>query len=125
MPTFKHDTKFINDFWGASTQRQLNMYKSNPEKLSPHMKKALAPALKEDLRRSQDRLGKLQKLDEKWNYGTRSSETYFHGKTVASKQKYVDGVASELRSTMSDWRSSPTQKEAAQQALRTLTGKDR
>lgn len=120
-----YDTKFTNDFWNASPERRVRMYQDSPEKLSPHMKKAIAPKLKEELTRAQSSMTKLQKLDTKWNYGSQSSTTYFQGKNVAAKQKAVDELAGQLRGTMSDWRSSPTQKEAAQQALKTLTGKVR
>ena len=120
-----YDNKFTNDFWKASTDRQVQMWKSNPGKVSPAMLKSIAPKLKDELQRSQSHLSNLGKLDKKWNSGSQSSDTYFQKGRVAEKQKTVDKAASSLRSTMNDWRSSPQQKEIAQNALKALTGQVR
>lgn len=120
-----YDHKFTNDFWKASPDRQVQMWKANPGKVSPTMMKSIAPKLKDELQRSQAHLSNLSKLDKKWNHGSQSSDTYFQKGRVAEKQKTVDKAASSLRSTMSDWRSSPQQKEAAQNALKALTGQAR
>jgi hypothetical protein len=120
-----YDHKFTQDFWRASPERQVQMWKSNPGKLSPTMMKTIAPKLKEELRRSQDRLGNLQQLDKKWNSGSQSSDTYFQKGRVKERQGTVDKAAASLRQTMSDWRSSPSEKETAQKALKALTGQVR
>lgn len=124
MP-IKYDHKFINEYWGASPSRQVNMWKQHPEKMSSEMMRTIAPHLKEELNRSQSRLNEFQRLDKKWNSGSQSSDTYFQKGTVSGKQKTVDSMANQLRGTMNDWRSSPAQKESAQRTLKALTGKDR